>query len=159
MRLTDARFAAILADIATHGRAAKALRDRGVNPRYFWQRIASDEESHKRYARAKQLGMECLADEIIEIAEQTKLGVITTIGPKGTEVKHADMVERARLQIDSRKWLLSKLVPKKYGERTVLAGDPDAPLVVEDVRADFLRRIGAEDEPEVAPGMGADTLQ
>ncbi len=28
------------------------------------------------------------------------------------------MVERARLQVDARKWLLSKLRPEKYGDRT-----------------------------------------
>lgn len=37
-----------------------------------------------------------------------------------TEVKTTtgDTVERARLQVDARKWLLSKLRPDKYGDRT-----------------------------------------
>ena len=31
-----------------------------------------------------------------------------------------DMVERARLQVDTRKWLLSKLRPEKYGDRSTV---------------------------------------
>lgn len=33
-----------------------------------------------------------------------------------------------RLKFDARKWQASKLAMKVYGDRTVLAGDPDAPL-------------------------------
>lgn len=45
-----------------------------------------------------------------------------------TEVLTADMVERSKLQIDARKWRLSKMLPKRYGDRLELAGDKDAPL-------------------------------
>ncbi len=34
----------------------------------------------------------------------------------------------ARVEIDARKWFASKFLPKRYGDRQVLAGDPDAPL-------------------------------
>jgi hypothetical protein len=37
-------------------------------------------------------------------------------------------VAKQRLQVDTRKWLLSKLAPKKYGDRLEVAGDPTAPL-------------------------------
>jgi uncharacterized Zn finger protein (UPF0148 family) len=39
-----------------------------------------------------------------------------------------DMIERAKLQIDARKWRLSKMAPKRYGDRLELAGDKDAPI-------------------------------
>jgi hypothetical protein len=47
-----------------------------------------------------------------------------------TELKTVtgDMIERAKLQVDARKWRLSKMAPKKYGDRLELAGDPEAPL-------------------------------
>ena len=35
------------------------------------------------------------------------------------------------MQIETRLKLLSKWNPKKYGDRTVVAGDEDAPLAVE----------------------------
>lgn len=34
----------------------------------------------------------------------------------------------ARVEIDARKWFASKFLPKRYGERQVIAGDPEAPL-------------------------------
>jgi hypothetical protein len=39
-----------------------------------------------------------------------------------------DMIERAKLQIDARKWRLSKMAPKRYGDRLELAGDKDNPI-------------------------------
>jgi hypothetical protein len=80
-------------------------------------------QAHKsfqeQYARAKEVGLESMADEILEIADD-----------ECTMVKHpADedqMVEvvfdstavaRNRLRVDTRKWLLSKLAPKKYGDK------------------------------------------
>ena len=41
----------------------------------------------------------------------------------------ADMVERARLQIDARKWLAGKMAPKKYGEKLALGGADDLPAI------------------------------
>ncbi len=38
------------------------------------------------------------------------------------KISTADMVDRSRLQVDSRKWLLSKIAAKKYGDRLELAG-------------------------------------
>lgn len=68
-----------------------------------------------RYAREGQA--ECLADEIVEISN----------GPDADE-DTAVKAARDRLRVDARKWVASKLLPKKYGDRQVLAGDPEAPL-------------------------------
>jgi hypothetical protein len=38
-------------------------------------------------------------------------------------------VQKHKLQVDSRKWLLSKLAPKKYGDKLELSGDNENPLV------------------------------
>lgn len=51
-----------------------------------------------------------------------------------TKTVSGDMVERSRLQIDARKWLASKLAPKKYGDKLELAGDPLSPLVINVVK-------------------------
>jgi hypothetical protein len=39
-------------------------------------------------------------------------------------------INRNRLRVDARKWIASKLKPKKYGDRQILAGDPENPLEV-----------------------------
>jgi len=68
----------------------------------------------EQYARAKTLQAFVLADQIIEISDNSK-GDYQIIDGK---VKvNSDNINRARLRIDSRKWLLSKLLPRVYGDK------------------------------------------
>lgn len=99
----NALFDRIIADIALHGTVRRALAENKCGASTFYGRIQSDPEAMERYARAKTKGMEPVADEIMEIAD-------------GCEPS-SEAVAKARLQIDSRKWLLSKLVPKRYGDK------------------------------------------
>lgn len=69
------------------------------------------------YARARDIGLDCIADEIREISDTPVLGETETSKEWGTEVKKGDMLEHRRLQVDARKWYLSKLAPKRYGDR------------------------------------------
>lgn len=75
-----------------------------------------------RYARARDLGLDCLADQILTIANTPCLGIKTVSKESGIETTEADMIEHRRLQVDARKWYLSKLAPKKYGEKLELSG-------------------------------------
>ena len=142
---TVAKFDAVIADIAAHGRAKRALAEHKINPREFWARLAVDTDFANRYARAKVQGMHAIAAEMLDIADESRIGQIVTEGPKGIETKTADMVERARLQIDTRKWLLARLVPKIYGDRMTLAGDDDNPIAIDvkHAKAKLLSRLGA----------------
>lgn len=68
----------------------------------------------EKYARAKQLQVEYLADEIIEIADDSSNDtVITEFGAK----ENKEWVNRSRLKVDTRKWLMGKLAPRKYGDK------------------------------------------
>ena len=73
------------------------------------------------YARAKEIGFEVLADEIIDLAD--------------AEVNtDKDQLRRHQLMIDTRKWLLAKLQPRKYGERVtqeIVGNKEEAPVQVE----------------------------
>ena len=42
-------------------------------------------------------------------------------------------VQKHKLQVDTRKWLLSKLAPKKFGDKLELTGDPDRPLAIQKI--------------------------
>jgi len=70
-----------------------------------------------QYARAREVGYAKMADEILEIANTPKPGVTVTEKPTGTETRSGDMIEHRRLQVDTRKWLLSKALPKVYGDK------------------------------------------
>jgi hypothetical protein len=58
-----------------------------------------------------------MADELLDIADS----------------KPEDNVDMTslKLKVDTRKWLLSKRRPAKYGDRVQLAGDAENPLKVE----------------------------
>ena len=75
------------------------------------------EELRQLYARAKEEQLQILADEIIPVADTPQMGEIITVKGEDREVKMCDMLEHRKLRIESRKWLLAKLAPKKYGDR------------------------------------------
>lgn len=93
-------------------KAADMPSDRSV---YRW--LASNEEFRQQYAHARELQAETLADEILDISNTTVLGVKTKTTADGVETVEGDMIEHRRLQVDARKWLASKMAPKKYGDR------------------------------------------
>lgn len=82
-------------------------------------------EFAEQYARAKEIQTEKIADELIEIADDES-------GDVSGELKmpNSVAVQRARLKVDTRKWLLSKLQPKKYGDKLDmnLAGKDGGPI-------------------------------
>ena len=79
-----------------------------------------------KYAVARRLGYEKRADELLEIADDSSADWIDT--EDGRRVLNGAHVNRARLMIDTRKWLLSKMLPKVYGDHLTVAGDPDQPI-------------------------------
>ncbi|MES3041814.1 MAG: terminase small subunit protein [Pseudomonadota bacterium] len=94
----------------------------------LWKWLAEDESFSKQYARAKEECADFIAEEILEIADDGKNDTYTD--DKGNVCTNQDVIARSRLRVDARKWYASKLAPKKYGEKTTLAGDPESPLAV-----------------------------
>jgi len=76
-----------------------------------------------QFARAREMGCESLAEEVLEISDQPCLG------PDGFVDNGA--VQRARLMADSRKWFLSKQMPKKYGDKVTqeITGEDGGALI------------------------------
>jgi hypothetical protein len=68
-----------------------------------------------KYARAREIGYLRLADEILEISDD---GTRDTYKDEaGVERTDQDHIARSRLRVDSRKWLLSKMLPKVFGDK------------------------------------------
>jgi len=70
------------------------------------------------FLRAKQLSAEKLADQLLKIADAPPPRLATGAIDYGS-------VHLARLQIETRKWLLTKLLPRMYGDKVQVSGDPD----------------------------------
>lgn len=83
-----------------------------------WVIIRKTRENLECYARARESRVSLHAEEIIEISDNPQPGVIITTKADGsTETKECDMIEHRRLMVDSRKWLLSKIVRSTFGEK------------------------------------------
>jgi hypothetical protein len=82
---------------------------------YRW--LNKIEEFRDRYARAREIQADTLADQILDISNTPVLGITTKSGKDGVEITEGDMIQHRRLQVDARKWYASKLAPKKYGDK------------------------------------------
>lgn len=94
---------------------------------FLW--LTRHKEFSDQYARAREAQMEHMAEEILEIADDNQHDIITKENADGStyEAVNHDHIQRARLRVDTRKWLMARLAPKKYGERTTTehTGSPD----------------------------------
>jgi len=75
-------------------------------------------EFNEQYAKAKELAAEALAEDIFDIADDNSLDYEED--GNGQLRVNNDAIQRARLRVDVRKWYLSKIMPKKYGDRQQL---------------------------------------
>lgn len=86
---------------------------------YIW--INEDESKSKQYARACEQRAENIFEEILEIADENALDI--TMDDEGGYNVNGEIVQRSRLKIDARKWMLSKMQPKKYGDKLDVTSD------------------------------------
>ena len=73
-----------------------------------------------QYARAKEIGIEAIAEDILDIADDASNDWMERYDKEGNNTGwqfNGEAARRSQIRIDSRKWLLSKLAPKKYGEK------------------------------------------
>ena len=106
-------------------RLRKAAAAAGVGASTVLDWTEADPEFAEQYARARTRGYQLLADEIIEISDDSSGDTVETDrGP----VSNPEFTARSRLRVDSRKWMLSKMLPKIYGDKLELSGDPENPV-------------------------------
>lgn len=71
----------------------------------------------EQYAHARQVQAEYLLDELIDIADDSVDDYEIMNGEERLNQEH---IQRAKLRIDTRKWNIEKLAPKKYGAKQQL---------------------------------------
>ena len=110
--------------------AADGMPDKSTVLRW----LQNDElpEFRDQYARARELQAETLLDEVLEIADDESNDMVD--GANGL-TGNAVAVSRSRVRIDARKWAMSKLAPKKYGDKLdVTSGGEKIPSGIVEVR-------------------------
>ncbi len=105
-------------------------------PVFRW--IAKHAEFRETYTLARETQAEVMAHEILDISDNATNDWMArqSESEKGAGIDtgwvlNGEHVQRSRIRCDNRKWLASKLLPKKYGDKLELAGDPKAPLKLE----------------------------
>ena len=76
----------------------------------------------EKYNKAKELQAEYYADELIDIADDTSNDYMEKVLISGevVQVVNSEHIQRSRLRVDTRKWVASKLLPKRYGDKQEL---------------------------------------
>ena len=95
---------------------------------YEW--LLRHKEFAEIYARAREDQADSLADEIQAIADELPMEITDD---KGVTRFDSAYVTWQKNRVDARKWIASKLKPKKYSDRLTHQGDKDADAVQVDV--------------------------
>lgn len=125
----------LLEQIATTSKSLKRICDDPDLPsvRTVFNWLAKGEEKNAdpifatflhQYARAREHQADFLADEIIEIADDSSRDKLRVKRVKNADGGSMELVEedkeftnRSKLRVEARKWVASKLKPKKYGDK------------------------------------------
>ena len=98
---------------------------------YVWLQKYPDFQ--ERYVRAREEQAETHADKIVDIADETPQ--IKEVYDKDGNVVDITLdsayIAWQKQRIEARKWNAAKQRPKKYGDRQILSGDDNSPVVVE----------------------------
>ncbi len=115
----------ILDDIYSGRSCRKILdkADREVYPSFvtFCEWLDNDPLLVKHYTRACEARADKIFDDMLSIADDNARD--TFIDDNGIERTNNDVIQRSKLMVDTRKWMLGKLAPKKYGDKLDLTTD------------------------------------
>ena len=80
---------------------------------FLW--VSKHSEFSEQYKLAMASRADAMFEDMIEIADDGRNDYI--VSGDGDERFNTEHVQRSRLRLDTRKWMLSKMLPKKYGEK------------------------------------------
>jgi hypothetical protein len=100
-------------------------RENGVHYSTVYLWLEKDKEFAQRFAQARDIGHDAIADETMEIIDAQPERIA---GEGGGKIDNG-YVAWARNRVEQRLKLLAVWNPKKYGNRTTISGDPDNPLI------------------------------
>ncbi len=111
-----------------------------------------------RYTQARDIGLDYVADEVMDIADNgTNDWMERNAQDNPGWTINGEALGRSRLRFDARRWYLSKLAPKRYGDssKVELSGQVTINDMTEDeMRAELamlagvLPAISKQEEPE-----------
>ena len=127
----------------------KASAMHNVSPQTVLRACADDRALAEHYDRARAAVIERLADEVMELADKP----VAKLDNGATD---PGLVRQRQLQVDTRKWFLSKLAPKVYGDRLDVSVS-DNRISIQGALAAAQSRL--VDVIDVAPRLNASNVQ
>lgn len=100
---------------------------------HVFKTLAEDEEFAKQYARACEMRADAQFEEMFEIADDAANDWMErNDGENVSWQVNGEHIQRSRLRIDTRKWALARMNPKKYGDKVQaeVTGKDGAPIEV-----------------------------
>lgn len=83
---------------------------------YDW--IDAHADFAARFARAREAGFDAIAEECLEIADETSRDTIMVgRGDDTREAANTEWISRSKLRVETRLKLLAKWSPKRYGDK------------------------------------------
>jgi hypothetical protein len=109
-----------------------------------------------KYAIAREAHSDALFDDILSIADDGRNDWMEkNFGEETRWVENGEALRRSQLRIDARKWMASKLKPKKYGERLDLNHSGSIASIPDDaLDARLIKLLGKAGATSVVGGEG-----
>ncbi len=120
----DERIAGEVCERLSQGETLRAICEDSALPSHqtIYRWVAATPTFRAAYARARELQMDSWADDIIEIVDDASGDYVDRIGKNGETERVIDpeSVQRSRLRVDGRKWLMARLAPKRFGDKVAV---------------------------------------
>lgn len=98
-------------------------QDNMPNRDTFYEWMRNDKDLSDKYARSMDIRADYYFDEMLKVAYTTEEGESTIDAPTGITVHKSDMIAHRRLKVDTLKWVVSRMNPKKYGDKMDVTSD------------------------------------
>ncbi|HYG84511.1 MAG TPA: hypothetical protein VD907_06585 [Verrucomicrobiae bacterium] len=125
----DAEFKQVL-DRICEGESLRSIfrNNPPVKWKKFYDLINSDLNKAQQYAYAANVRAEMMFEEILSIADDSTNDVV--LDEDGIPRVNNEVINRSRLRIDARKWMLGKMNPKKFSDKIINehAGEDGKPI-------------------------------
>ena len=128
-----------LTDEIIAGRSLRTLADGiGCSASSILRWVKADPERLAAFTLAREVWAESVASEVIEIADHP-------VPMTGLGSYDSAAVQQRRLQVDTRKWVAAKMLPKVYGEKidVTSGGNPMQSLSEKQIDARLVMLLGA----------------
>lgn len=135
----------IVTEVCTLIASGKSMRDAikevgKASRQSVFDWINEDKKKLDQYARAMEYRADCIFDDIIDIADNTEGDMM--MDENGREKVNHENIQRSRLKVDTRKWIISKMMPSRYGEKLDITTEDKTPLTPEERKARILELSG-----------------